>query len=295
MSNVNIKSCFISRWGDRGRVIEADFSQLEVIGAAFISGDTNMYEDILKGVDSHSQSASWLNPYSYEEIRKGYLDGDKFFEKMRKNAKGPRFELQYGAGAKSIAENNNLTQEQAQGFIDQYYGRYAELKAFQDGVIDTVKASRKPSERRTPLNKTSGMGEYVSITGRRYRFFEQDAPEWFRKRGTDTSFSPTQCKNYPIQGFATGDVVPEVLGRVFRALINHPVLHDKCLIINTVHDSIIFDCHIDYLDMACALIKELMEDAPSWMQERYGFWIDLPLAVDVEYGISWDKLEKWDG
>jgi DNA polymerase I-like protein with 3'-5' exonuclease and polymerase domains len=93
MSSVNIKTCFISRWGNDGYVVEADFSQLEVIGAAYISGDENMYEDILNGVDSHSQSASWLNPYSYEDIREGYLNGDKFFDKMRKNAKGPRFEL----------------------------------------------------------------------------------------------------------------------------------------------------------------------------------------------------------
>lgn len=93
MSTANIKECFVSRWGDDGYIIEADFSQLEVIGAAFISGDENMYKDILDGVDSHSQSASWLNPYSYDTIRNGYLAGDKFFEKMRKNAKAPRFEL----------------------------------------------------------------------------------------------------------------------------------------------------------------------------------------------------------
>ena len=94
MSNVNIKKCFVSRWGNDGYIVEADFSQLEVIGAAVVSGDPNMKQDILEGIDSHSQSASWLNPqYTYEEIRQGYLDEDKFFNKMRKAAKAPRFEL----------------------------------------------------------------------------------------------------------------------------------------------------------------------------------------------------------
>lgn len=87
----NIKDCFISRWGEDGRIIEADFSQLEVIGCAIVSGDPMMKADILSGVDFHSQSASWLNPqYSYEEIVKGYQNEDPYFTKLRKNAKAPR-------------------------------------------------------------------------------------------------------------------------------------------------------------------------------------------------------------
>ena len=86
----DIKKFFVSRWGEDGVIAEADFSQLEVIAAAFISQDPMMYKDIRDGIDSHSQSASWLNPYIYEEIREGYLTGDEKFVKMRKNAKAPR-------------------------------------------------------------------------------------------------------------------------------------------------------------------------------------------------------------
>lgn len=90
----NIKECFVSRFGDDGFIVEADFSQLEVIGAAIISGDKNMAKDILDGIDSHCQSASWLNPqHTYEEILEGYHNEDPYFTKMRKNAKAPRFEL----------------------------------------------------------------------------------------------------------------------------------------------------------------------------------------------------------
>ena len=75
-------------------IIEADFSQLEVIGAAEVSNDPMMKKDILDGIDSHSQSASWLNPqHSYKEILEGYQADDPYFIKMRKNAKAPRFEL----------------------------------------------------------------------------------------------------------------------------------------------------------------------------------------------------------
>ena len=292
--SVNIKKCFKSRWGDDGYIVEADFSQLEVIGAAFISGDVNMKQDILDGVDSHSQSAAWLNPsYTYEEIREGYLNEDKFFDKMRKNAKAPRFELQYGAGMASIARNNNLPEEVAKGFIDKYYSRYYGLKAFQDMVIEEVAASRMPLGVQSKQGNPVGYGKYVSITGRRYVFTEKDAPDWMQRRGTLTSFSPTEAKNYPMQGFATGDIVPEVLGRIHRMLAQQDRLWNACLPVNTIHDSIIFDIHKDVLQHACMSIKDVMQDAPAWMNERFGIMIDLPMHVDVEYGKSWDNMKLW--
>jgi len=84
-----IKDCFTSRY-EGGKILEVDYSQLEVIGAALISGDENMKKDIEEGIDSHAQSASWLNPYSYKEIKEGYEAGDSFFTAMRKAAKAPR-------------------------------------------------------------------------------------------------------------------------------------------------------------------------------------------------------------
>lgn len=294
--SIGIKRCFTSRWGEDGYIVEADFSQLEVIGAAIISQDPNMKQDILDGVDSHSQSASWLNPaMSYEEIREGYLAGDKFYEKIRKNAKAPRFELQYGAGAKSIADNNDLKLAVAKGFIDRYYDRYDVLKAFQDMVIEQVKMGRVPTAVRTKLGTQVGKSEWKSITGRIYTFVEKDSPEWMRERfGTLTSFSPTEAKNYPMQGFATGDIVPEVLGRIHHMLGQQDRLWEMCLPINTIHDSIIFDMHKDILDHACISIQDVMQDAPAWMNERFGVTIDLPMNVDMEYGHSWDNVKHWE-
>lgn len=289
----NIKECFESRWGDDGWIVEADFSQLEVIGAAIVSCDPMMKEDILNGIDSHCQSAAWLNPkYTYEEIREGYLAEDSLFTKLRKNAKAPRFELQYGAGAKSIAANNKLTVEQAQGFIDRYYERYAILKKFQEHVMTCVKRSIKPSEKRSPSGLPLGVGKWKSSTGRIYTFYEQEAPKFMRDKGTLTSISPTQIANYPMQGFSTGDIVPEVLGRLHRALAQENSLYDLFLPINTVHDSIIFDVHNSVLNQGASVVKEVMERAPQWMWERFGIDINLPLGVDLEYGRTWEQLTK---
>lgn len=87
---VGIKKCFESRF-EGGYIVEADFSQLEVVGAAVVSGDPMMKKDLLDGIDSHSQSAAWLNPkHTYEEILDGYNAEDPYFTKLRKNAKAPR-------------------------------------------------------------------------------------------------------------------------------------------------------------------------------------------------------------
>lgn len=290
----SIKECFISRWGDEGNIVEIDFSQLEVIGAAEISGDPMMKKDILDGIDSHSQSASWLNPYSYDTIREGYLAGDSKFTKIRKNAKAPRFELQYGAGAKSIAENNNISLEVAQGFIDQYYDRYSVLKDFQESVREEVESCVHPAKTLAGNVHPALMGEYTSITGRRYRFTTTDAPEWLQRKGTMSTFSPTQMKNYPIQGFATGDIVPEMLGRVHKHCYNFGY-NGKVIPINTIHDAILFDIHDEFLEEACKNLKHVMELVPDFMKDRFGITLTLPFTCDVEVGKNWNEMKNWEG
>lgn len=280
----DIKKCIQSRF-EGGFIMEADFSQLEVVGAAALTCDPMMMKDILDGIDSHSQSAAWLHTeYTYDQIREGYLAEDEFFTKLRKKSKAPRFELQYGAGAASIAENNGLTVEQAQGFIDNYYKRYAVLKEFQEEVIETVKRSRQPSSRRTEMGLPAGRGEYRNPTGRIFTFYEYDAPEFLRRRGQMTSFSPTQCKNYPVQSFATGDIVPMMLGHIYKMLMTDERLYGKCLLIGTVHDSVVFDVHPSVLDYAAKEIKRLMEQTPAYVEKYLHVPFDMPLACDIDIG-----------
>lgn len=292
---MGIKKCFTSRFGDEGFIMEADFSQLEVIGAALVSGDPMMKKDILDGVDSHSQSASWLHPqHTYEEIRAGYLAEDPHFTKMRKNAKAPRFELQYGARAPSIARNNKLPLEVAQGFIDRYYDRYSTLKAFQDGLMRHCESNLVPSSDRLPTGHPAMMAYWQNpYTKRRLNFQQQAAPEFLQKRDIFGTISPTQVANYPMQSFATGDVMPEVIGAVGEA-IWFSDLRQQCLPINTVHDSIIFDVHESVVVEAGRLVKNTMESAPELVKKRFGEPLDLPFPVDVEYGRDWEDIKHLD-
>ena len=290
--DISIKQCFVSRWKQNGRLLEIDYSQLEVIGCAIISKDPMMQRDILDGVDSHSQSASWLNPeYSYEEILCKYKANVPMFVRMRKNAKAPRFELQYGAGASSIARNNNISIEAARGFIDRYYSRYSVLKKFQDDLMQYLKDNIKPSERRTPNGTPLGVAQWQSPTGRIYSFYEQESPEW---ASTRTSLSPTQIKNYPIQGFATGDIVPMMLGVIMRYLLSHTELRDNMLMINTIHDSLLFDINIDVVSYNHIRdVVKLLETVPIQLKRYFNFDIDniLPFKVECEIGSNWYDMK----
>lgn len=292
MAEVNIKECFVSRY-EGGYIIEADFSQLEVVGTAIVSGDPMMKRDIRAGIDSHSQSAAWLNPqHTYDEIREGYLAEDPYYTKLRKNAKAPRFELQYGAGASSIARNNGLSREAAQGFIDRYYDRYSTLKDFQDGLKHYVEGHLKPSQYRTKSGYPLRVGKWKSDTGRIYTFIEQESPQFMQEKGIPTSISPTQIANYPMQGFSTADVMGVILGKLMRALLANDK-YKECLLINTVHDSILFDCPAYLLDDAVTLIRSTMTAAPRYMKEIFGIDFDLPIGVDIEVGHNWANMKNY--
>jgi len=287
-----IKECFTSRF-DNGVIMEADYSQLEVICLAFLSNDPVLRSDILNGVDLHCMGAADLYGHAYAYMRDGYLAGDPKITKQRKIAKGFSFQLQYGSGAPAMADSMGLPLETAKKFIKNYYNRYKGVKEYQEYVADTVKKSRIPSDHRTPLGIPAGIGHFTSITGRRYVFQEYDAPEWMRAKGILTSFSPTQMKNYPTQGFATGDIVPLVMGELYDKMTSNPFLRTNALLINTVHDSIMLDVDRSILGMVAREVKETMEDAPRLIKETWGIDFDLPLSVGITTGPTWAKQTEY--
>ena len=288
-----IRECFKSRWPD-GVLMEADFSQLEVIGLAFLSQDEQLMSDIKGGIDMHCMNVSFFTGTAYRTIKDAVDAGDERWIKQRKKVKSFSFLIQYGGGAAAMAKQSGMGKVECQVFIDNFYARYPQVKLWQEDVAMQVRASRKPSSKRTERGVPAGMGQYTSITGRRYVFTEYDAPDWMRKKGIETSFSPTQMKNYPVQGFATGDVVPLVLGELYDVLKNS-YWKDTALLVNTVHDSILLDCHDIHTSNSVAhLVKQTMEKAPQFIEETWGFKFDLPLNVEVEVGSTWANKKKLD-
>ena len=191
----SIKDMFTSRFDD-GVLIQFDYSQLEVIGLAWLSGDEQLKADIRGGLDMHCLSASFISDYTYNEIYKAHKAGDADMSALRKRAKPLGFLVQYGGAAGLMAHQTGLPKKLCQQFIGRYYTRYRVVEEWQERVAHDVLRNRTMSSHM--VNGMSAASSMItSPTGRRYTFIEQAPPAWMGKK---LSFSPTQMKNFKVQG-----------------------------------------------------------------------------------------------
>jgi DNA polymerase I-like protein with 3'-5' exonuclease and polymerase domains len=121
-------------------------------------------------------------------------------------------------------------------------------------------------------------GIVVIPTGREYAFPNA------RRLSSGYVFGTTQIVNYPVQGFATADLVPLgliSLGRAFRRE------GFRSLLVLTVHDDVVVDVYPGELDKVVVVLKEALLDLDKMCQEFYGFEFDYPLEVDIKAGPNW--------
>lgn len=271
-----IKRVFGSRYPE-GRLLSLDFRQLEVVALAFLSGDRQLTQDLLDGKDIHNAVGETLFP------------GKTMTKEERRTVKTVVFGLCYGGGAKTLSIQAGITQDLAQQVIETFYCRYPEVREYHADVVKKVEEGAFYAGDRTTNGSPARRSYLRGPTGRKYLFVENDAPDWCR---TPVNFVPTKPKNYPIQGFATGDIVPLVLGRMFRLMCKGPIGHEARLV-NTIHDSIVVDCKTEA--DAKWIGKHLQieaEAAPSALLEVFGIDFTLPLAVSTTSGNNWYEVDQ---
>ena len=116
----------------------------------------------------------------------------------------------------------------------------------------------------------------TNVSGRQYAF-----PDVTRRAsGSVTHF--TMIKNYPVQGFATGDVVPVVLIE-----IEHKLKDMQSCIVNTVHDSIVIDIHPAEKDQVIQIIKDMNDELNDLVEKNYGVVMNVPLLLEAKIGANW--------
>jgi DNA polymerase I-like protein with 3'-5' exonuclease and polymerase domains len=103
-----------------------------------------------------------------------------------------------------------------------------------------------------------------------------------------TAVGRTNICNYPVQGFATADLLPAALVRLDRLFRESEL---QSVICNTVHDSIVIDVHPDEKDECISLMREAMLALPEETMERYGFRYDMPVGIELKIGKNWLDLE----
>ena len=274
-----IKRVFKSRFPN-GRLVSLDFKQLEVIVLAYLSGDRKLREDILNGVDIHNATGTVVFP------------GRDMTKAERRTVKTVVFGLAYGGGAKTLAQQASISERLASDVITAFYSRYPEVKEYHQRVVREVEEKAEYAGDRvggTPCRRSYLTGP----TGRKYLFVEGLAPEEIRhKLRNPINFTPTKPKNYPVQGLATGDIVPMVLGHIFRTLCARP-WKEKVRVVNTIHDSIVLDCEgEDRAEAASRAIQGWAQEAPALLRERFGIEFDLPLLVECSIGSTWYEVDQ---
>ena len=120
---------------------------------------------------------------------------------------------------------------------------------------------------------------YKKITtpsGRQFSF-----PDVKRRRnGTITNF--TAVKNYPVQSFATADIVPTVLLYIQKQIDG---LQSK--IVNSVHDSIVIDIHPDEEKRILDVIGYVNGQLKSIIDKRFSIDFNVPLLLEAKIGVNW--------
>lgn len=244
-----VRKAVISRF-EGGLIIEADFSGLEFRVAGELSRDPQIIEDILSGKDVHKQTASIINQCGVPDVTKD----------MRQAAKAYTFAPLYGG--MGATEPPHI-----QTYFREYFNIYKGLarwhKVLMDGVLK------------------NGL---VKIPSGREFFF----PNVKRLRNGRVT-NATAIVNYPVQSFATADIVPLACIRAFQRF---KALGLKSKLVLTVHDSIVVDCCPDEIAQVRDALKWAMMGVAEEVKSRFGYDMALPLDIEISVGPNWMELEE---
>ncbi len=233
-----VKKVFVSRW-DGGKILEADFAQLEFRAAAYLSQDEVAIEEVSTGFDVHAYTAKVIT--------------DAGQPTSRQDAKAHTFAPLYGA------TGYGRTKAEA-AYYEHFNSKYKGVAAWHSRLAKEAVETQKIT---TP-------------SGREYAF-----PDVVRKASGRVSHF-TQIKNYPVQGFATGDIVPLALLHIEQLLQGK-----KSCIVNTVHDSIVIDVHPEEEVQIINIIDQTNKALPELITTRWGIDFNVPLLLESKIGPNW--------
>ena len=236
----------MSRWnnpefGMKGKILEADFAQLEFRVAALLSQDPVAMKEVSTGFDVHSYTAQVITEAGQPT--------------SRQEAKAHTFAPLYGATGygRTKAEAQYYTH-----FMDKYKGIAKWHKKLGDEAIN--------------------LGRIKIPSGRQYAFPDVER----RASGTPTHF--TMIKNYPVQGFATGDIVPIILLEIEKRLNNDNL---KSVLVNTVHDSVVLDVHPAEEGNVLGIIKDVNDNLKKIIEKHYDIEVNVPMLLESKIGDNW--------
>lgn len=251
-TGVEIRAGFIPPEGHV--LIEADYKQLEVRIAAWLSGDDVMRAVFESGRDPHQEIAFSIYNKPKEEVT----------HYMRWLAKNILFGLLYGRGYESVATGPEQEDIAARG--GRRWG-LEEVKGFYDNLLAQWRRFAAWQKAQKEMGYRDGVIKMPTGRRRRFDFIPPN----------DAGYVGRASFNNPIQGTAS-DFTLDALIKL------HARLPEGAHIVLTVHDAIIIECRKDLVDEVTDLIREVMERDTL-------FDIDVPLLADVEVEERWGVKE----
>ena len=250
----NVRNLIEARPG--WKILECDLSQVELRVASMFSGDENMQHAYQSGSDLHSKTTELLfgdtsNLSKQEQKRK------------RTFSKSLNFGYLYGMSAKTFVDyargfNLDITEEYSEELRNNFFEAYPTLLTWHEDCIKYARAN----------------GYTWSPIGRK-RFLPDINSSNFRARGQ----AERQSINSGVQGFASDMCTSALADIVFSKEIDH----DRCIVLGSVHDAILFEIRDDYVEEIAPKLKYTMEH-PSILE---GLDIPIPIIADAEVAQAW--------
>jgi DNA polymerase-1 len=224
-------------------LLTADYSQIELRLLAHLSGDPAFVAAFEQGGDIHRQTAAVIFGVAQDQVT----------PEMRARAKTINFGTIYGQGAFALSRQLGITQDEAKQFIEQYFTRFAGVRAWLDRTV--AEAREK--------------GYVETLFGRR-RYI----PELKDRNYNIRAFGERTATNSPLQGSAA-DLIKIAMIRIAGALKEQGLASRMIL---QVHDELVVEVPRGEEEAATELVKRHMERAAD---------LRVPLVVSVGIGMNW--------
>ena len=223
-----VRKAFVARVRPKGKgkILSADYSQIELRVLAHFSGDPNLTKAFAEDRDIHTFTATLLYGVKEKDVTR----------EMRNAAKTINFSIVYGKTSYGLSQDLNMPIPEADQFIKNYFVRYAKVKEF----LDTQKEKAKKD------------GFLTTLLGRRSYFPNINASNMQLRQYAERS-----AINAPIQGSAA-DLIKIAMIAIQGRLEKE---QSESLMIMKVHDELVFDAPSGEIDALAALVKKEMEGA----------------------------------
>lgn len=231
-----------------GYILSADYSQIELRILAHFSKDTQLKQAFIHQRDIHAFTAALLFNVKEQSVTK----------KQRNFAKRINFGIVYGMSAFGLVKELDVSFQEAEKFIDDYFLRYPGVKKYIEKIYQELE----------------NRGYVETLFGRR-RYF----PEYKSDNPQIKEFACRQAVNTPIQG-TCADIIKLAMIEINQQF-KEQKLSSKLII--QIHDELVFD-------VVCKELPKLIEIVRLSMQNVVK--LDVPIEVNLKSGKNWGEMQE---